>query len=49
MRVTFIHPQTGIEVVNGAAIAKHYVFGGRFLVDLMASIPFDLLIPSGEG
>lgn len=49
MRVTFIHPQTGVEIVNGRQIARNYIFGGRFVVDLMASIPFDLLIPDGGG
>jgi hypothetical protein len=48
MRVTFIHPQTGLEIVNGKQIARNYIFGDRFVVDLMASIPFDLLIPSSD-
>lgn len=44
-RTTYISEKTGTEVVEGKSIAKNYVFGNRFFVDLMASIPFDMLIP----
>ena len=43
-RTTFISEKTATEIVDGKLIAKNYVFGGRFFVDLLASIPFDLLI-----
>lgn len=47
MRSTFISEKTGAEITNGRQIARNYIFGGRFLVDLMASIPFDAILPSG--
>jgi hypothetical protein len=40
-RTTFINTKTGVEVTSGMLIAKHYVFKGRFVIDLFASIPFD--------
>ena len=49
LRVTYIHPATGDEIVAGRPIAMNYITGGRFYVDLMASIPFDLLIPQSAG
>ena len=49
LRVTFIRPKDGKEIVEGRPIAWNYISGGRFYVDLMASIPFDLLIPQSGG
>lgn len=40
-RTSFVHPKTGLEVVEGTAIAKNYIFGGRFWIDLLATIPFE--------
>ena len=47
-RTTYICEKTGREVVEGQRIARNYFFGNRFFVDLMASIPFDMLIPATE-
>lgn len=53
-RTSYVHPKTGLEVVDAKSIAKNYIFGGRFWIDLLASIPFEtlytLLIPgTGNG
>jgi hypothetical protein len=48
MRSTFISEKTGAEITNGKQIARNYIFGGRFFVDLIASIPFDAILPSGQ-
>ena len=29
-------------------IVKNYLFRGRFIIDLLASIPFDLILPKTE-
>ena len=47
MRSTFISEKTGAEITDGKTIARNYIFGGRFVVDLMASIPFDAILPKG--
>ena len=41
-RTTFV--KSGTEVVSGKKIAWNYVMKGRFWVDLLASIPFELII-----
>lgn len=40
-RTTHINTQTGIEVYNPKIIAKKYILGGKFWIDLISSIPFD--------
>ena len=47
-RTTYISEKTSTEVVNGKLIAKNYIFGGRFVIDLLASIPFDLFVSSSD-
>jgi len=42
-RTSFVHPKTGLEVVEGKLIARNYVFSGRFWIDLLATIPFERL------
>lgn len=42
-RTTYINPKTGTEVTSWKKIGFHYVFGGRFWIDLAASIPFELV------
>ena len=39
-RTTFYNKE-GDEVFDGKMIAKHYVMGGRFTIDAIATIPFD--------
>ena len=41
-RTTFVDTKTGIEVFEPKLIARHYVFGGRFISDMIASLPLDL-------
>lgn len=48
LRTTFVSEQTGNEVVEPSPIFVNYACSGRFLIDLLASIPFDLLIPASE-
>lgn len=43
-RTTYINPKTGTEVISGKKIAWNYVVRGRFWVDLLASIPFEVII-----
>lgn len=40
-RTSFVHSKTGLEVVDSKIIARNYVLGGRFWIDLLASIPFE--------
>lgn len=43
-RTTYVNQKTGLEVTNWFKIAVKYIFFGRFLIDILATIPFDLLI-----
>ena len=45
---TYVNPKTNTDVTDPQRIIKNYVFGGRFWIDLLASIPFDLLIVAEE-
>jgi hypothetical protein len=49
LRTTFISEKTGTEVLDSKQIFINYACSGRFIVDLLASIPFDLMIPTSEG
>ena len=40
-RTTFINSNSGLEVTNIWKIAYNYIKGGRFMVDLLASVPFE--------
>lgn len=40
-RTTHINTKTGNEVYDSKIIAKKYVLGGKFWIDLISSIPFD--------
>ena len=50
-RTTFIHKVTGEEIIEAKKIAINYI-KSRFLIDLIASIPFDniadIFIPTGN-
>ena len=43
-RTSYINQMTGDEIKNPVEIAKNYVLGYRFAIDLAATIPFDLLV-----
>jgi hypothetical protein len=45
---TYINPLNNTLVYDLNRIARRYVFGTRFTIDLLASIPFDLLLPKPE-
>jgi hypothetical protein len=47
-KTSYIHSQTGVEIMDLNLIAKNYIRGGRFFLDLLASIPFDT-IAGGAG
>jgi hypothetical protein len=42
-RTTFYSIKTGDEINDPKQIAKKYIFGYRFILDLLSSIPFDKL------
>ena len=42
-RTTYVNTKTGEEIWEPKKIAKHYVLGGKFWIDLLSSIPFDTL------
>lgn len=42
-RTTYINTKTGIEIWEPKLIAKKYLLGGRFWIDLISSIPLDSL------
>ena len=44
---TFINPLNKLLVSDLRRIALHYILGPRFIVDLLATIPFDEMIPKG--
>ena len=43
-RTSFINEKTNTEVMDPTRIAKNYVLKGRFFIDLLASIPFEVFI-----
>ena len=45
-RTTIIDEITKVEIMDASVIAKRYILRGRFLVDVVSSIPFDALIDS---
>jgi hypothetical protein len=42
-RTAFLSPKTGVEIMNPKEIAKNYMRGGKFAIDLLATIPFDTI------
>jgi hypothetical protein len=40
-RTTYLDPKSGVEVVKWKIIAKKYVLGINFWIDLFSTIPFD--------
>ena len=45
---TYVNPKTSTVVKQPVRIVKNYLFRGRFIIDLLASIPFDLILPKSE-
>ena len=43
-RTTYINSKTGTEVIDARKITLNYLLRGRFFVDLLASIPFEMVI-----
>ena len=43
-RSTYFDPPTEAPVTEGKKIAYNYVLRGRFWIDMLASIPFELII-----
>jgi len=46
-RTTYINQSTGDEISEPKMIAKHYVLGPRFWIDVVSTIPFDKIYSSG--
>jgi hypothetical protein len=42
-RTTYVNSKTQEEVINPTKISIQYIFFGRFVIDLLASVPFELL------
>jgi hypothetical protein len=42
-RTTYINPLTNAEVIDPRRIASNYLKSNRFVVDLLASIPFEVI------
>ena len=45
-RTTLVDESTNLEITDARLIAKRYILRGRFLIDVISSIPFDALIDS---
>ena len=45
---TYVSPDTGLVIVDRWKIAKNYMCGSRFFVDVLASFPFEILLPSAD-
>lgn len=45
-RTTMVDETTKLEIKDARIIAKNYILRGRFIVDVVSSIPFDALIDS---
>lgn len=43
-RTTYYNSLTGDEVRDPVKIAKNYVFGGKFVIDFLASVPLDTIV-----
>jgi hypothetical protein len=43
-RTTYFSTKTGDEVMDAKKIAKKYVFGGQFWLDLLATLPIDTFV-----
>jgi hypothetical protein len=43
-RTTYFSRKTGDEIHDPRKITRNYVFGGKFLIDLLASIPIDIIV-----
>ena len=44
----YVSPDTGLVIVDRWKIAKNYMCGSRFLIDILASFPFEILLPSAD-
>lgn len=40
-RTTYMNTKSGDEIYDPIMIAKHYILGGRFWVDILSAVPFD--------
>ena len=47
-RTSYISTQNGEEIYDPKLIAKKYILGGRFIIDLLSSIPFDKLAGNND-
>jgi Ion transport protein len=48
-RTSYINVLTGDEIVDSKLIAFQYLKGGRFFLDLLSTIPFDMIIGNNDG
>lgn len=43
-RTSFVHPKTGLEILDSWLIAKNYLFGNRFIIDILSVIPLETIV-----
>lgn len=43
-RTTYVNSKTGTEIISPNQIFMNYTFHGRFFIDLLATIPFELVV-----
>lgn len=48
-RTSYINTMTGDEVIDPKMVALAYLKGGRFFIDLLATIPFDSILGNSDG
>ena len=47
-RITYISKTSGDEIFDPRKIAKNYIFGPRMVLDILSSIPFNAIDPTGS-
>mmetsp|Transcript_11978 Transcript_11978/g.18501 ORF Transcript_11978/g.18501 Transcript_11978/m.18501 type:complete len:174 (-) Transcript_11978:44-565(-) len=43
-RTSFFNPNTADEILNSKKIARHYVTSSRFWIDILSTVPFDVIM-----
>ena len=43
-RTSFFDMESGEEILNKKEITKHYLKSGKFFIDLLSALPFDILL-----
>ena len=43
-RTSFVHPKTGLEIMESWLILRNYLFGNRFIIDILSVIPIETIV-----